>query len=54
VKTGSLNDVRTVAGYVLDRNGHRHVVVFFVNHPTAHLSQPAQDALLKWVHDVAR
>jgi D-alanyl-D-alanine carboxypeptidase/D-alanyl-D-alanine-endopeptidase (penicillin-binding protein 4) len=54
VKTGSLNDVRTVAGYVLDRNGHRHAVVFFVNHPTAHLSQPAQDALLKWVHDVAR
>ena len=54
VKTGSLNDVRAVAGYVLDRNGHRHVVVFFVNHPTAHLSQPAQDALLKWVHDVAR
>jgi hypothetical protein len=28
--------------------------VFFVNHPSAHLSQPAQDALLKWVHDVAR
>jgi D-alanyl-D-alanine carboxypeptidase/D-alanyl-D-alanine-endopeptidase (penicillin-binding protein 4) len=54
VKTGSLNDVRTVAGYVLDRNGHRHAVVFFVNHPSAHLSQPAQDALLKWVHDVAR
>jgi D-alanyl-D-alanine carboxypeptidase/D-alanyl-D-alanine-endopeptidase (penicillin-binding protein 4) len=54
VKTGSLNDVRTVAGYVLDRNGHRHAVVFFVNHPTAHLSQSAQDALLKWVHDVAR
>jgi D-alanyl-D-alanine carboxypeptidase/D-alanyl-D-alanine-endopeptidase (penicillin-binding protein 4) len=54
VKGGSLNDVRTVAGYVLDRNGRRHAVVFFVNHPTAHLSQPAQDALLKWVHDVAR
>jgi D-alanyl-D-alanine carboxypeptidase/D-alanyl-D-alanine-endopeptidase (penicillin-binding protein 4) len=54
VKTGSLNDVRTVAGYVLDRNGHRHVVVFFVNHAAAHASQPAQDALLKWVHDVAR
>jgi D-alanyl-D-alanine carboxypeptidase/D-alanyl-D-alanine-endopeptidase (penicillin-binding protein 4) len=54
VKTGSLNDVRSVAGYVLDRNGHRHAVVFFVNHPAAHASQPAQDALLKWVHDVAQ
>jgi D-alanyl-D-alanine carboxypeptidase/D-alanyl-D-alanine-endopeptidase (penicillin-binding protein 4) len=54
VKGGSLNDVRTAAGYVLDRNGHRHAVVFFVNHPAAHATQPAQDALLKWVHDVAR
>ena len=54
VKTGSLNDVRAVAGYVLDRNGRRHAVVLFVNHPGANASQPAQDALLKWVHDVAR
>ena len=54
VKTGSLNDVRTVAGYVLDRNGRRHVVVFFVNHPNAGASQPAQDALLRWIHDVSR
>jgi serine-type D-Ala-D-Ala carboxypeptidase/endopeptidase (penicillin-binding protein 4) len=54
VKGGSLNDVRTVAGYVLDRNGNRHAVVLFVNHPGANGSQGAQDALLKWVHDVAR
>jgi D-alanyl-D-alanine carboxypeptidase/D-alanyl-D-alanine-endopeptidase (penicillin-binding protein 4) len=54
VKGGSLNDVRTIAGYVLDRNGRRHAVAFFVNHPAAHAAQPAQDALLKWVHDVAR
>jgi D-alanyl-D-alanine carboxypeptidase/D-alanyl-D-alanine-endopeptidase (penicillin-binding protein 4) len=54
VKGGSLNDVRTTAGYVLDRNGNRHAVAFFVNHPAAHASQPAQDAALKWVHDVAR
>jgi D-alanyl-D-alanine carboxypeptidase/D-alanyl-D-alanine-endopeptidase (penicillin-binding protein 4) len=54
VKGGSLNDVRTVAGYVLDRNGRRHAVVLFVNHPAAHATQGAQDALLKWVHDVAR
>jgi D-alanyl-D-alanine carboxypeptidase/D-alanyl-D-alanine-endopeptidase (penicillin-binding protein 4) len=54
VKGGSLNEVRTAAGYVLDRNGRRHVVVLFVNHPAAHATQPAQDALLKWVHDVAQ
>ena len=54
VKTGSLNDVRSVAGYVLDRNGRRHAVVMFVNHAAANASQPAHDALLKWVHDVAR
>jgi len=54
IKGGSLNDVRTAAGYVFDRNGSRHVVAFFVNHPAAHASQAAQDALLRWVHDVAR
>jgi D-alanyl-D-alanine carboxypeptidase/D-alanyl-D-alanine-endopeptidase (penicillin-binding protein 4) len=54
IKGGSLNDVRTAAGYVLDRNGNRHAVVLFVNHPNAHASQPAQDALLRWVHDVAQ
>ncbi len=54
VKGGSLNDVRTAAGYVLDRDGNRHAVVFFVNHPNAHASQGAHDAVLKWVHDGAR
>jgi len=54
IKGGSLNDVRTAAGYVLDRNGDRHAVTFFVNHPNAHASQAAQDALLKWVHDAGR
>jgi D-alanyl-D-alanine carboxypeptidase/D-alanyl-D-alanine-endopeptidase (penicillin-binding protein 4) len=53
IKTGSLNDVRAVAGYVLDRGGRRHAVVFFVNHPNAAASQPAQDALLRWVYDAA-
>jgi len=54
IKGGSLNDVRAAAGYVLDRNGHRHAVVLIVNHPAAQASQGAQDALLKWVHDVGR
>jgi D-alanyl-D-alanine carboxypeptidase/D-alanyl-D-alanine-endopeptidase (penicillin-binding protein 4) len=50
IKTGLLSDVRSMAGFVLDRNGHRHVVVMFVNHPNAHQAQPAMDALLRWVH----
>jgi D-alanyl-D-alanine carboxypeptidase/D-alanyl-D-alanine-endopeptidase (penicillin-binding protein 4) len=50
VKTGSLEGVKAVAGYVLDKNGKRHVVVFVVNHPNAADGQAAQDALLQWVH----
>jgi len=49
LKTGTINEVRTIAGYVLDRKGRRHVVVMLVNHPAAADSQPAQDALLEWV-----
>ena len=50
VKTGSLSDVRSLAGYVLDARGRRFAVVFFVNHPNAGATQAAQDALLSWVH----
>jgi D-alanyl-D-alanine carboxypeptidase/D-alanyl-D-alanine-endopeptidase (penicillin-binding protein 4) len=53
IKTGSLNDVRTVAGYVQGRNGHRYAVVFLVNHANAENSIAAQDAFLRWVHDKA-
>ena len=53
VKTGSLSDVRSMAGYVLDRSGRRFAVVFFVNHAAAAASQGAMDALLKWVHEGA-
>jgi len=51
VKTGSLNDARTLAGYVLDQRGQRHVVVLFINHANAAAGQPAQDALLQWVYE---
>jgi D-alanyl-D-alanine carboxypeptidase/D-alanyl-D-alanine-endopeptidase (penicillin-binding protein 4) len=50
LKTGSLNGVRSVAGYVLDQAGKRWVVVFMVNHQRAGLSKAAQDALLDWVY----
>jgi D-alanyl-D-alanine carboxypeptidase/D-alanyl-D-alanine-endopeptidase (penicillin-binding protein 4) len=50
IKTGSLEGVRAIAGYVLDRNGRRWTVVFFVNHASAAGAQAAQDALLEWVY----
>jgi len=50
IKTGSLNDVRAIAGYVLDARGRRSVVVMIVNHPKAQAAQPAFDALLAWAH----
>jgi serine-type D-Ala-D-Ala carboxypeptidase/endopeptidase (penicillin-binding protein 4) len=50
IKTGTLEGVKTIAGYVLDRSGRRHIVVFLVNHGNAPAAQAAQDALLDWVH----
>lgn len=49
IKTGTLDGVRAMAGYLLDRNGRRHAVVMVVNHPQAASSQAAQDALLDWL-----
>ena len=54
IKTGLLSDVRATAGYILDRNGRRHAVVMFVNHPNAGATQAAHDALLRWVYDTGR
>jgi len=51
IKTGLLAEVRTMAGYVLDRSGRRHALVMFVNHANAHEAQPAMDALLRWVYE---
>jgi len=49
LKTGSLDDVRALAGYVLDRRGRRHVLVAIVNHPLAGGTQAALDVLVDWV-----
>ena len=47
----TLEGVRAIAGYVLDKNGRRWIVVFFVNHANAGGAQAAQDALLQWVYE---
>ncbi len=51
VKTGSLDDVRSVAGYVLAASGRRYAVVCLINHANAARGQAAQDALLQWVYE---
>ncbi|HYD33086.1 MAG TPA: D-alanyl-D-alanine carboxypeptidase/D-alanyl-D-alanine-endopeptidase [Methylophilaceae bacterium] len=50
IKTGSLENVRAMAGYVLDQTGQRWVVVFMANHQSAWATGKAQDALIEWVH----
>ena len=49
VKTGLLEDVRAVAGFVLAASGRRYAVVAIVNHERAGGAQRALDALLEWV-----
>ena len=50
LKTGSLEGVKAIAGYVLDHKGRMVVVVCLVNHPRAGDTEPLQDALLQWVY----
>ena len=49
LKTGTLEGVKTIAGYVRSNNGKEWIVVFFINHPNAKLGQAAQDALIQWI-----
>ncbi len=52
IKTGSLNHVSDMAGYVLDREGRRWAVVMFINHRGIRSweGKQVQDALLEWVY----
>lgn len=49
IKTGTLDGVKTAAGFALDSQGRRYAVVFLINHPRAQAGGPAIDALLLWV-----
>jgi len=51
IKTGSLDEVRSVAGYVQAASGKMYVVVCLINHANAAAGQLAQDALLQWVFE---
>ncbi|MEP6996032.1 MAG: D-alanyl-D-alanine carboxypeptidase/D-alanyl-D-alanine-endopeptidase [Betaproteobacteria bacterium] len=51
LKTGTLEGVRAIAGYVFDPAGRRFVVVCFVNHRNALRAQLPLDLLVQWVYD---
>ena len=51
IKTGTLNEVRAIAGYVLAASGRHYAVVNFINHPNASRGQEAQDLLLQWIYE---
>ncbi len=50
IKTGTLRDVRAIAGYVAAANGETYVVVSLINDPHAEAARAAHDALLEWVY----
>ena len=50
LKTGSLDGVSAIAGYLLDKQNRRQVLVMLVNHEKAGASKIAQDALIEWVY----
>lgn len=49
LKTGTLEGVKSIAGYVHANSGKQWIVVFIINHPNAPQGQPAQDALIEWL-----
>ena len=53
LKTGRLDDVSTVAGYVTAASGQRLIAVVMVNAPEAHRGsgEEIQDTVLQWVYE---
>ena len=50
LKTGSLNEVTAIAGFVHGASGKRYVLVALANHPNAHAARAAFDALVNWTN----
>jgi D-alanyl-D-alanine carboxypeptidase/D-alanyl-D-alanine-endopeptidase (penicillin-binding protein 4) len=54
-KTGTLRDVRSIAGYVKASNGKTYVMAILHNDPKARRSAlAAHDKLIEWVFDGGR
>ncbi len=54
LKTGLLENARSIAGFVTARSGREYLLVCFINHAGAKSwsAQKAQDALIQWLYDV--
>ncbi|MDQ6618134.1 MAG: D-alanyl-D-alanine carboxypeptidase/D-alanyl-D-alanine-endopeptidase [Pseudomonadota bacterium] len=50
LKTGTLESVRALAGYVIDGDGRRFAIAAIINDRNASRGQPALDALVQWVY----
>ena len=51
LKTGSLEGVRALAGYVINAEGRRFIVAAIINHPNAARGGAALDYLVQWVYE---
>lgn len=53
MKTGSLDHVSSIAGYLLGRSGTRYAVAVLINHTDVHrgTGDEVQDALLRWLRE---
>jgi serine-type D-Ala-D-Ala carboxypeptidase/endopeptidase (penicillin-binding protein 4) len=51
LKTGRIDDVNALAGFVNAASGKTYVVVIIINHPAAHdgVGEPIQSELIRWV-----
>ena len=50
LKSGSLEGVRALAGYVITTDNRRFYVVAIINHPNAARGSSALDYLVQWVY----
>lgn len=51
LKTGTLRDVRAVAGYVLGASGKRYLIISMANGERATAIRPFDDALISWLSE---
>lgn len=51
IKTGSLDGVRAIAGYVLTASGRRYAIACIINDPNAGGARAVHDALLQWLYE---
>jgi D-alanyl-D-alanine carboxypeptidase/D-alanyl-D-alanine-endopeptidase (penicillin-binding protein 4) len=51
LKTGSLEGVKSIAGYLQSRSGKQWILVFIINHQNASMGQRAQDELIEWMEE---